>query len=98
MTTLDELWKGLGRPTVSVVKIDVEGSEVSVLRGASALLSAGPVVMVESHPAEYPETVGVLHSHGYERQSTHLEPWNHVFRPSAEAIRPLPTKLADDKQ
>ncbi len=80
MTTLDELWTDLGRPTVSVVKIDVEGSEVAVLRGATALLATGPVIMVETHPAEFSETVGVLRSHGYERQTTHLEPWNHVFR------------------
>ncbi len=34
MTTLDHAWETLGRPTVSVIKIDVEGAETKVLQGA----------------------------------------------------------------
>jgi FkbM family methyltransferase len=80
VSTLDEVWTDLGRPTVSVLKIDVELSELSVLRGATALLSEGPIVMVESHDAEYGATAEFLMSRGYLRQPAHLEPWNHVFR------------------
>jgi FkbM family methyltransferase len=93
MTTLDHLWNELGRPLVSVVKIDVEGTEADVLRGGASLLASGPTLMVETHTSEYEETVALLSTHGYERQMTRLEPWNHVFKPTLE--RHAPTR-ADD--
>lgn len=40
VTTLDLEWKALGEPDVSVVKIDVEGAELGVLRGAEKLIGA----------------------------------------------------------
>lgn len=40
LTTLDALWHSFGEPDVSLVKIDVEGAEADVLRGAQACLSA----------------------------------------------------------
>ncbi|HEX2052615.1 MAG TPA: FkbM family methyltransferase [Actinomycetota bacterium] len=47
-TTLDDLARRFGTP--DLVKIDVEGGEVEVLRGAPELLSTGrPVVVVEVH-------------------------------------------------
>jgi FkbM family methyltransferase len=47
--TLDELWQSRGEPDVSFVKVDTEGGELSVLRGASKLLSTGaPVILVEA--------------------------------------------------
>lgn len=47
-TSLDELWKREGRPSVDLVKIDVEGYEEPVLRGMTALLtSARPAVLCE---------------------------------------------------
>jgi FkbM family methyltransferase len=47
-TTLDTEWTRLGKPLVSVVKIDVEGAELGVLAGAVELLaSERPVVVTE---------------------------------------------------
>jgi FkbM family methyltransferase len=48
VSTLDDEWIALGSPTVSVVKIDVEGAEGQVLEGARALLAAEqPVLLIE---------------------------------------------------
>lgn len=48
VTTLDLEWKRLSHPAVSVVKIDVEGAELNVLRGAEELLAqARPFVLLE---------------------------------------------------
>jgi FkbM family methyltransferase len=48
VTTLDRIWEMRGRPAVSAIKIDVEGSELSVLRGAyECLRSSRPVVLTE---------------------------------------------------
>jgi FkbM family methyltransferase len=38
VTTLDSEWDRLGRPDVSVVKVDVEGGELNVLSGATECL------------------------------------------------------------
>ena len=49
--TLDDAWAAAGRPAVSLVKIDVEGSEARVLTGASALIDGcRPVLTVEVLP------------------------------------------------
>lgn len=40
ITTLDLEWEALGKPDVSAVKIDVEGAELGVLRGAEKLIEA----------------------------------------------------------
>lgn len=49
--TLDEYWDSAGRPQVTVIKVDVEGAEHRVLRGALALLRATrPVTFVEILP------------------------------------------------
>lgn len=46
--TLDELWEERGRPDVCAVKIDVEGADLDVLRGATVCLRAcRPLVLVE---------------------------------------------------
>lgn len=47
-STLDDAWRLHGRPRVTVVKIDVEGSEARVLAGAALLIEAcAPIVSVE---------------------------------------------------
>lgn len=38
VTTLDSEWQAMGRPKVSVVKIDVEGAEIEVLKGAGSCI------------------------------------------------------------
>lgn len=50
VSTIDEEWRALERPRVSVIKIDVEGAEGGVLDGASELLGAQrPAVVLEWH-------------------------------------------------
>jgi len=43
MMTLDQLVKLMGHDSIDLLKIDVEGMELSVLRGASGLLDAGKI-------------------------------------------------------
>jgi FkbM family methyltransferase len=48
MTTLDRVWDGLGRPPVSILKIDVEGAELEVLQGGETCIAAEkPFVLLE---------------------------------------------------
>jgi FkbM family methyltransferase len=48
LTTLDDTWRALGSPKVSVIKIDVEGGELDVLLGArECLKQERPSVLVE---------------------------------------------------
>lgn len=49
VTTLDHLWISWGRPKVHAVKIDVEGEELRVLRGAKELIAyCHPTFIVEA--------------------------------------------------
>ena len=52
VTTLDDYTASRGVSTVDVLKIDVEGAEVSVLRGARRLLGgdAAPLILIEFNP------------------------------------------------
>ncbi|HWV99988.1 MAG TPA: FkbM family methyltransferase [Candidatus Acidoferrum sp.] len=48
LTTIDAEWKRLGSPRVSAIKIDVEGAELEVLKGAAdCLLTERPPVLLE---------------------------------------------------
>ncbi len=48
VTTLDETWRTLGEPEVSLIKIDVEGAEGGVFAGAAAVLQRWrPAILVE---------------------------------------------------
>jgi FkbM family methyltransferase len=50
VSTVDDEWRALERPRVSVIKIDVEGAEGGVLDGAAELLAAErPAVVIEWH-------------------------------------------------
>ena len=50
VSSLDDEWRQLGCPDVSVVKVDVEGAEGLVLEGASELIkSCHPSFIVEWH-------------------------------------------------
>jgi FkbM family methyltransferase len=47
-TTLDAEWRALGSPDVSVIKCDVEGGELGVLRGAQTLITTcSPALLLE---------------------------------------------------
>lgn len=51
VSTVDAEWIALGKPDVSVIKIDVEGAEGLVLGGATELLTASqPVIVLEWNP------------------------------------------------
>ncbi len=48
VSTLDKEWSTLGCPVVSVIKCDVEGNELAILRGAEAVLRRDrPFVLLE---------------------------------------------------
>jgi FkbM family methyltransferase len=53
MLRLDDLWKEIGSPPVRFVKVDVEGAEADVLRGAQLMLrSTRPVLLLEANCQE----------------------------------------------
>ena len=55
---LDDEWRAAGSPEVSALKVDVEGGEPAVLRGATALLAeCRPALLLE---ASTPERLAVL--------------------------------------
>jgi FkbM family methyltransferase len=70
--TLDDLLAGLGIVQVDVIKIDVEGSEAAVLRGAAETLTRQPkppIVLMDLHPdlGVNPQAVAeILRGQGYE--------------------------------
>ena len=48
VTTLDDEWKSLGEPQVSLIKVDVEGAEAGVFAGAHLLMHRWhPAILVE---------------------------------------------------
>lgn len=52
MTTIDAVWTALGEPCISVIKIDVEGAEMKVLKGAAnCLKQTRPSVLLEWNAA-----------------------------------------------
>jgi FkbM family methyltransferase len=68
LTTLDREWKRDGEPPLDLVKIDVEGAEAAVIRGAAHLLDAtSPLVMFEisGERARLDELGPLLAAHRY---------------------------------
>ncbi len=68
LTKLDELayLKGLDDP--QIIKIDTEGYECKVLRGAQKILDrAGPEIFIEISPENKPEALNLLEQLGYRR-------------------------------
>jgi FkbM family methyltransferase len=86
-TTLDADWIAAGRPEVSALKIDVEGGELDVLRGAGELLaSQRPAVLLEAWGAEQLAPIdALLAAMGYERQQPEgFEERNYLFLAEAQ--------------
>jgi FkbM family methyltransferase len=63
--TLDQLVERYGQPTL--IKIDVEGAEAEVLRGATKTLARFPAIVCELHgTAQRLEVEALLAGHGYD--------------------------------
>jgi FkbM family methyltransferase len=81
-SSLDAVWNEVRRPRVSVVKIDVEGTELDVLEGAGELLAAcRPTLLVEIKSARRLVKIdGLLAPYDYRRkQPNGFMPWNYLF-------------------
>jgi FkbM family methyltransferase len=79
---LDGFWDPDKDEAVSVLKIDVEGVEVDVLRGAQRVIETShPVVLAEARTADkLDELIEHLTPLGYvHRQPVGFRPWNHAF-------------------
>lgn len=79
---LDDEWRAAGSPEVSALKVDVEGGEAGVLRGATALLSeCRPALLVEASSEERLATLtSILEPLGYRASHPHgFGPGNHAF-------------------
>jgi FkbM family methyltransferase len=82
MRKLDEIWQQVGSPPVTVLKIDVEGGELEVLKGAEELIKVcQPLIMAEANTKKYLDNLkswllprGYIHKH-----PTQFKPWNHLF-------------------
>jgi len=46
VTTIDAIWNDLGRPAVSVIKMDIEGGELGALQGSLECIKANRPVLV----------------------------------------------------
>ncbi len=94
--TLDDLWLAIGRPQVGIVKVDTEGTEHLVLRGAAGVLAQSrPVVVCEVLPrAAFGELTERLAASDYldvrlrtdglvvgTRVGFDPDAWNHAFVP-----------------
>jgi FkbM family methyltransferase len=81
-SSLDVVWNEARRPGVSVVKIDVEGTELGVLEGARELLAAcRPTLLIEIKSAVRLANVkGLLAPYGYRpKQPNGFMRWNYLF-------------------
>jgi FkbM family methyltransferase len=80
--TLDEVWEERHRPMISFCKVDVEGAELAVLKGAETMLrTCRPTLLLEGDAGpELDALIAWLASRGYrELRPTGFLPWNHLF-------------------
>jgi len=81
---LDTLWVKLGRPRVALVKIDVEGAELSVVDGAPELLQMSRPIVISESDAGAKALEARLRELGYTRATPpEFSPLNHMFRQTA---------------
>lgn len=81
---LDTIWKEHGCKPITVVKIDVEGGEIDVLKGAVELITTcRPLLLLEANTGpDVSELHTFLRRFGYHYQQPQgFRPWNHVFSP-----------------
>ena len=85
MSRLDTAWRVSGSMDVAFMKIDVEGTEMSVLEGAKDLLeTCRPLLMIESGELHFESVREFLGSFGYvHRHPTEFEGSNHLFVPGS---------------
>jgi FkbM family methyltransferase len=89
---IDAIWERSGMPDVTVMKVDVEGAELAVLRGSKQLLqTCKPTLMVE---APTPQRLRPLQEYlgqlGYvAQQPSAFMPWNYLFVPSGGLRQPM---------
>jgi FkbM family methyltransferase len=80
--TIDQLWEERNRPTISFCKIDVEGAELLVLKGAEEVIrQCRPTLLLEADEGPFLDTlVQWLVERGYKRlDPAGFVPWNHLF-------------------
>jgi len=82
MVTIDDEWSRLGKPRVTLMKVDVEGAEVRALCGAQELIEAcRPAILAEAAgEREYAALAGWLEERRYRVVTPPaFRPYNHVF-------------------
>ncbi len=80
--SLDGVWEELGRPHVALLKIDVEGSELDVLRGATSFLTTcRPTLLIEANSENELDSLSKqLCGLGYRHiRPEGFAPMNHIF-------------------
>lgn len=95
--TLDDMLQRRGNPHVDVLKIDVEGDEVGVLRGATKLLNRErpPAVVLEAnalaldrHEYNVPALLKTLEIAGYELARIERHDARRLVRTTADSLHP----------
>jgi FkbM family methyltransferase len=82
MERLDDVWRQFDSPSVSVLKIDVEGGELGVLEGCRDLVETMlPVILLEADDPVMRSTLSRwLEPFGYAyRGEPGFQPWNHLY-------------------
>jgi FkbM family methyltransferase len=88
VTRLDTIWMRLGRPAVSAIKVDVEGAELAVLRGAETLVrETRPALLLEASEGERRRALTEwLAERGYARRAeSPFAEWSNAFEPTGLA-------------
>jgi FkbM family methyltransferase len=81
---MDTVWHEAGSPFVSAIKIDVEGAELLVLKGAETVLSAcRPLFLIEANTRDHLNRLKAwLEPRGYRyHQPAGFKAWNYAFVP-----------------
>lgn len=79
---LDKIWAENKFPVIDAIKIDVEGAEIEVLKGALGLIEKNnPVILIEANDSEFlNKLVSFLEPLGYNySQPKGFEKWNFLF-------------------